>query len=144
MNLQDVNKNPKPVPKEVQQKPLPSVMIDNVKVIFNNDPEEDFTKVTCLDDVLLLDAKKPGIVNRMIPPLHHNYLGGVNRSINSHVNRDDNVYYKQAKFAKTEEDGKSLTKVVALELGNLVSMSVIVARLENGDYPVLTNLLKRE
>lgn len=123
---------------------LPYVKIGNVTIAFNNDPEEDFTKIKTIEDVLDLDIKKVGIIAKITPPLYSAFKGSVNRTIEPHVRKGDTVKFvnKRCKASSTSDEADEF-EVAGIEIQSLKSMSIFVASLTNGTKSVLSSYLRK-
>ena len=139
-NVQNEKVNKTPSKKKELSIPIE---LGNVTVYFNNDPEEDFSIISTLDDVLALDTKKPGLIKAVKPPLYSVFHGANNKTLEPYVVVGDKVKYRKQIYAPAECDIDTEFEVISVELVSLGNMSVFSARLNNGEHSILTNFLKK-
>lgn len=135
------NEENKPVSKEKQNN-LEEIVINNVSIFLNSDPDEDFTKILTIEDLLKLDKKKPGIIINIEPKLYSAFKSSVNGVLEPYVAKGDKVRYKKEKLASSTQDWETIHTVEEVELSSIGSMSIFNARLSNGEI-CLTNYLKK-
>ena len=118
------------------------ILINDVYFIFDEeDKEENYDNIKTLEDVLMLDRKKPNVLLGIKPPLFSAFKPvGSPININTYVSKGDTVIYRKPEFSPIK--GNPVLMVDNVIIKSLGNISVIVAEFSNGDFS-LTNLLKK-
>lgn len=140
INNEEIKHN---IPKKGNTKGKASIILGNVTILFNDDVEEDFDNITSLNDLLILDRKKPGIIYAMKPALYSAFQSTVNKTLEPYVNKGDKVKYADKRYVPSFADIEDEVEVTDVELVSIGSMSVFAAKLSNGDHSVLTHYLTK-
>ena len=108
-----------------------------VTIILAPDNEENYSKLSTLEDVILLDKRKPSNVAGFHPPLFTEFINKSTNSIKTHVKVNDIVKVKRLYMDKKEDLPR---EVVSMYLKALNNMTVIIATLNDGDYHLSNRL----
>ena len=99
-------------------------------------------RITTLGELLKLSKEEPTSIKFMKPALYSAFKSTVDDSIESYVSVGDTVKYRKSMHIPAgEEEGLTHT-VTEIELSAIGSMTVITARLTNGDMCLSNYLVK--
>ncbi len=110
-----------------------------VLLTVTKDSEEDYSKIETLQDIILLNKRKPNNIVGMSPPLFPEFINKTTNSINTGVSIGDSVKCK-AKFM--DNKGNKPRQVKDLYLKGLNNMTIVVATLEDDDFYIANRLEK--
>lgn len=120
-------------PEDVNTVQLPH----GVQVHFAKDPEEDFSKVQDLEDVMKLELAKPNLIVGFTPNLFHFFEEKGTRAIKRYIKPSDLITVKKVYM---DNKGDEPRRVARMYFKSLSDMTVIIAVLEDGDLQLANRL----
>lgn len=110
-----------------------------VTLIVTKDEEEDYSKLETLDDIILLDKRKPNNIVGFNPPLFKDFINKATGAINTSVSVGESVVCVK-KFM--DKRGHIPRIVKSLYLKSLNNMTIVIAILNDDDFYIANRLEK--
>ena len=110
-----------------------------VTIVVTKDSEEDYNKIETLQDVILLDKRKPNNIVGFDPPLFTDFINKASGTIKTHVLVGETVVCMK-KFSDSKGHIPRIVK--SLYLKALNNMTIIIATLSDDDFYIASRLEK--
>lgn len=135
-NKNEVNENLK-VKKTLKKE----ITINDVIVYVDaEDTEEDYDNIKTIEELIVLSNKKPNVILGFKPSLYSTFKSKTTKCIETYVNKGDTVTYRSPVLAPDKKN--VVVDVEEIGLKSLGSMSIVYAKLTNGDTCLTTHLIK--
>lgn len=114
---------------------------NNVYLITEEDDEEDLDLITTLEDVILLQKRKPQLILGFKPNLYSEFFDKKTGIIKQYVFKGNIVVVKDKFKSRAVDNIPRIVKDVYLK--SLHNMTVIIAELDDGDFQLSNRLLNK-